>query len=141
MVLLYANASDLAAWSGAVVPSNVDQLLRSASLLVRRATVTAFYEVTPAGLPSDDDVAEAMRDATCAQAGHWAALGIDPAGGAAGAASAPVPQSSSIGGASVTYGSAAEAGSARMAAASNLCDEAAQLLVNAGLGGHPGAWG
>lgn len=140
-MLTYATVDDLTVWTGQVAPDNAVQLLRSASGLVRRSTVTAVYTVTPSGAPSNPDVADAFRDATCAQAAAWAAAGIDPVGGAAGVASERVPTSSSIGGASVTYGTTGDAAAARTAALTELCDEAAYLLAEAGMLGHPGVRG
>lgn len=142
-ILLFATAAQLTAWPGYTNPANVsvDALLRAASLRVAEATKTAFYDVDSLGAPTDADLIDAMRDATCAQAAALAANRIDPAGGVAGASGAV--QASSIGSASVQYAVASNAGSTRQALLTTLTDEAAMILRNAGLlGGAPGlAWG
>jgi len=98
--LVYATADDLTTFLGEAAPANADRLLKGASNLVRTATRAALYDVTSAGLPSDPDVAEAFRDAACAQAAEWIDKGVDPGAGTAPAA----PQSSGIGGATVNWG-------------------------------------
>lgn len=139
-MLLYATETDLIAWVAPDDhPANARRLLRSASLLVRRATMTAVYATASGGLPSDPDLVTAFRDATCAQAAAWVAQGIDPAGGAAGTSG--VPTSSSIGGGSVSYAVPPAALDARATAASQLCDEALAILTDAGLAGTTvGVW-
>lgn len=107
MPLVYATPEQLTTFLGAPAPANAAKLLRAASALVRSATRTAIYTVTATGIPSDPDVAEAFRDATCAQAEAWITLGIDPTAGPAGVGG--TPQSSSIGGASINYGPRAAA--------------------------------
>lgn len=100
MPLVYATADDLTEFLGTAAPDNADRLLKGASALVRRETRAALYDVTSTGLPSDPDIAEAFRDATCAQAAEWIDNGADPAAGT----SPGVPQSSGIGGATVNWG-------------------------------------
>lgn len=100
MPLVYATSDDLATFTGNPAPDNAARLLKGASALVRTATRAALYDVTSTGLPSDPDIAEAFRDATCAQAAEWIDKGVDPASGTA----PGVPQSSGIGGATVNWG-------------------------------------
>lgn len=140
-MLTYATVDDLTVWTGQIAPDNATQLLRSASGLVRRSTVTAIYTAAPSGAPSDPDVAEAFRDATCAQAAFWAVAGIDPAAGQVGAASERLVSASSIGGAAVTYGTAGDVAAAKTAALDELCNEAAFILAEAGMLGQPWATG
>lgn len=131
-VLIYATASDLATWTGQPAPDNAAVLLRSASMAVRAATRTAIYTTSPSGLPSDADVAEAFRDATCEQAGQLTANDIDPAAGAAGAGGGI--SASSIGSASVTYATPAnDAALRQQLAAGQLCASAVQILLDAGV--------
>lgn len=130
MPLLYATTADLTAWTGLPVPDNADRLLRAASMLVRGATRTAVYSTTPAGLPRDEDVAEAFRDATCAQAEAWAQQDIDPDNPTAGPR---VAQSKSIGSASVTYADAGQIVGSRADAARTLGPTALAILADAGL--------
>lgn len=73
-MLVYATSSDLAAWTGASAPSNATALLRSASILVAAAAGRdPFTEAAPSGA-----TAEALKDATTAQAAAWIAAGVDP---------------------------------------------------------------
>lgn len=130
MPLVYATPDDLTAWTGQPAPDNAVQLLRAASMLVRGATRTAVYQTTPAGLPRDADVAEAFRDATCAQAALWDTQGIDPDNPTAGPR---VAQSKSIGSASVTYADAGQIIGSRTDAARTLGSAAVTILTDAGL--------
>jgi hypothetical protein len=128
-VLIYATTADLATWTQQAAPANAVQLLRSASLLVREATASAYYQVDANKLPTDTDILEAFKDATCAQAAFWAANGIDP--------NAPLAQQGvlnqkAIGSARLGYDTAG-AGSlaawqAKVEAARELCDEARRCL-------------
>lgn len=103
-MLLHATPADLAAWTGQPAPTNATMLLREASIRVRTATLRDRYDTTPSGLPALDDLAEAMRDATCAQAAAWSAADIDPTGGAAAGGAAVVK--SELDGARVEYDAA-----------------------------------
>lgn len=134
-MITYATEADLTTWlgSGADVPNNAASLLRHASLLVGRAVRTARYRAdTATGLPVDEHLVDALRDATCAQAQFWAAADIDPVTGAAGAMDGQV-SSSSIGGATVQTATYASVVEARQAATGGLCDASRQLLAGAGL--------
>lgn len=134
-MLVYADVDDLEGWVQDDVPDNADLLIRSASLLVRRATAGDYYDVDVAGKPSDVDLLQAFNDAVCAQVASWVALGIDPAAGAGGAVTAAVASSSLLSG-SVTYNTSATTSTpivaARIAAATALCDESIQILQQAG---------
>lgn len=129
-ILVYATSGDLATWTGAAAPDNATTLLRTASLLVRKATRAAIYNVDSTGAPTDTDVIDAFRDATCAQAAAMDANDVDPLAGQAGASQEVA--STSIGSASVSFAN----GSADTSAAdllSDLCSEAAMILGEAGL--------
>lgn len=141
-MLVYATAEDLAADPWQLTPVNAAGLLRSASLLVRGATTATVYDVNETGLPTDATVLAAFKDATCAQATAWDALGIDPTAGAAGAAGAPIVAASSIGSAQVQYGVSLTLGDKRAEAAVTLCSDAVQILRDAGLlSGQPLVYG
>lgn len=131
-VLVYAEASDLVAWTGREAPDNADVLLRSASLLVRQATRSAVYAVDASGLPTDAGIAGAFTDATCAHAAALAGAGVDPlaAGTEAGVSS------TSIGSASVTTLGYLGAEAAKLKLATTLCAEAQAILDSAGLLGQ-----
>jgi len=134
--LVYATPDDLSTFTGQPAPDNAARLLRGASMLVRRATRAALYDTTSAGLPSDPDTAEAFKDATCAQAAEWARRGIDPATGVTPAK----PASSSIGGASINWGT--PGGLSDQDALEQLIPDALWYLDSAGLlSGQPIVWG
>lgn len=135
MALTYATPDDMASWTGNVAPVNATQLLRSASLLVRRFTETAFYTTDTTGQPTDAGILGAFKDATTAQAAFWASSNIDPA--AAGFVTAGVLRTKRIGSASLEYDTNAQgsvtAFNARRAAALELCTEAVEILQQAAL--------
>ena len=132
-MLVYANPDALEAWTGEPATDNAVQLIRRASTMVGVATRMARYCVTPAGLPADDDQADAMRDAVCAQVNAWHVAGEDPLGEEL---TAKVT-ASTIDGASVTLDVASEAAD-RQRIASTLCSDAWDILQLAGLlGGAP----
>lgn len=108
-----------------------DMKILLASAIVREATITAIYAVTPDGTPEDPDLAELFKAATVAQIAYWAALGIDPAKGSADAAVGGVASSKSIGSASISYDSGAVVaqGEARRAALSTPGPAAAAILA------------
>lgn len=129
-MLVYATPSELSTWMGIPAPDNATKLLRVASTRVAHATQADIYDIAPNGLPKDSDLAEALRDAACAQAERWAGLDVDPVAGAGGLAKQVV--SSSIDGASYsTNGAALDA--AKAEAAEGLCADALTILRNAGL--------
>jgi hypothetical protein len=97
---VYATDAELGAWCNPL-PDNADTLLRDASALVRKATRNDIYDVDAAGKPTDPDVIEAFRDATCKQVAIWAANDIDPNKGVSGIEQ--LPASSSIASGSVSY--------------------------------------
>lgn len=134
-VISYASAEDFTEWTQQPAPPNAAALLRSASMLVRGATITAIYGADSNGIPTDGAVLSAFRDATCAQAAAWVTAGIDPAGGGV-AASAPV-RSKKLGSKSVEYdtsvNSSVTAFQARKTATSSLTYEAWLILSQAGL--------
>lgn len=81
MTVVYASAQDYSTWVGdsGIMPTNISQLLRSASLLIAEETKAAYYDAdADTSLPTDPTILQAFNDATCAQAMVWAQLGIDP---------------------------------------------------------------
>lgn len=72
-MIVYANAADYGNWTQTALPDGIDQLLRSASLRVARACMRDPYNDSPTG-----EAVDALRDATCAQAAAWLALGVSP---------------------------------------------------------------
>lgn len=135
-MLVFAQPDDVVKWAGYEFDDDVklEPLIRRASSMVQRAVRAARFEVTPAGMPEDPDVMDALRGAVCEQVTVWAENDINPtvietsSGGVT---------SSSIGDASVSY-STVEAAAVKDQAANELCDAAQDILFNAGLiGGWP----
>lgn len=126
-MIIYATVDDLAAGNPpwvATPPGNAGQLLRSASLTVAYACYRSPYT----DAPSTADAA-VLKDATCAQAAAWVALGLNP--DAAGLDFAPVKKSSILG-ADVEHDTTGQA-QARVAAAESLTPLARAILTTAGL--------
>lgn len=119
----YAAPADYAAapWDGTATAGE----LQLASLVVDAALGGAVYVVDAAGLPTDPQVAEALRDATCAVL--KAAQAAAPPPGVL-----PGLKAAKIGG--VEYTLEAAAGSAASAGPEALPFTARQILLNAGLG-------
>lgn len=71
MARIYATKEQLEEYlSPDPAPSDAGRLLRSASRDVDEMLLTAVYPVDAAGLPTDPDDEEAIREATCLQAMH-----------------------------------------------------------------------
>ena len=135
-MLVYATSSDLAAWTSPTpAPSNAASLLRSASILIREATLTITYPVDANGAPTDPAMIRAFNDATCSQAAHWAGANIDPT--SYGIPQAGILREKAIGSARLGYDTAGASSvtitQAKMAAATSLCAEAVMILQQAGL--------
>lgn len=132
-MLVYATEEDLITYTGDVhTPDNVDRLIAAASALVRRATRTAHYSTTPAGAPSDADIADGFRDAVCAQIQWWSDNEIDPQTATARIGSGV--KSKSIGSASITY---EDTSAATAVAAVTLCQPAVDILDDLNLSTAP----
>ena len=134
-MLIFATDADVEKWMGEPLDGrSVDALLRRASSLVQRAVRSARFAVTPAGMPQDPDIEEALRDATCEQVTVWIENDVNPVEVAS--AAAPVA-ASSIGDASINYGDSSASNAAKDNAATELHPAALDILANAGLtGGH-----
>ncbi|QNE90258.1 hypothetical protein H0194_04575 [Corynebacterium incognita] len=140
-MLIFAQPADVEAWAGVPLDDEAQTvlLIRRASAWVQHAVRAARFAITPAGLPADDGVMDALREATCEQVVTWQENGINPWEIAT---TRPVVESSSIGDANVNYdtSSGASAAQAKDEAANRLCDAAWLILDNAGLiGGYPWA--
>ena len=116
-------------------PANAASLLRSASMLIRDATLTITYPVDANGAPTDPAMIRAFNDATCSQAAHWAGANIDPT--SYGIPQAGILREKAIGSARLGYDTAGASSvtitQAKMAAATSLCAEAVMILQQAGL--------
>ncbi|MGW8719680.1 hypothetical protein ACWGNR_10265 [Streptomyces althioticus] len=72
----YATTTDLANYLRAAPPVDAAHLLEGASrMLDARVLQYCRYDVTTDGLPSDEDVAEAISRAVCAQVAWWGEVG------------------------------------------------------------------
>jgi len=132
MVLVYAAQADFLAWTGlTTAPTNIAQLLRSASLAVREATELCFFNADTTGLPIDTPTLQAFNDATCSQAAFLNSEGIDPNAG--GVLVAGVLDAVAIGSGRVGFADAAQAALAKTDAMNGICPEARRILADAGL--------
>lgn len=134
-MLIYATADDLVPTWLDLAPTNVDAQLRIASGIVRRYTRAALYDVDAAGKPSDPEIVESFTMATCAQVAYWVNAEIDPTSAGAGKPE-PTIASKNMADRSVSYADPASSvtvAQARARAARELCDEARQVLSDAGL--------
>lgn len=131
-MLVYATDEDLTDWTSQPAPDNADVLLRSASLLVGEATITARYKTDSDGYPSVKTVRGAFRDAVCAQAAAWAAAGIDPTTAGLDKGQGPV-SAKSIGSASLSYAGAENTAASRVDAIYALVPDARRILAAEGL--------
>ncbi|SDR76559.1 hypothetical protein [Corynebacterium timonense] len=129
-MLLFATEDEFERYADMTAPDNVDRLLMLASSWVKEAVRRAQFDVSPAGLPTDPDVADALRDATCEQVLVWVQNGVEPGKHDT---RGPV-SSSSIGDASVSYETASVVES-RAVAATELCPTALTILEGADLVG------
>lgn len=144
MTLTYATVTDLED----VLPDITDvptltRRIEVASRWVRSATRAAIYDTTPTGLPEDEDLRDAMRDAVVEQIRVWHATGIDPDRGVVGSAEGVVARKS-LRTASIDYAVHADSAKDRAAVATQLAPTAYQILEDAGLTGGPvqtfGGW-
>lgn len=130
-MLVYATSSDLQTWTGTTPPANADQLLRTASMLVRKATMTAYYAVDGDGMPTDPAKRQAFEDATCCHAAAMAAAGIDPLAGGVVTKTTAAVVAKRIGTAHIEYAGAATAAAARAQLAVELAPDAYRILQQA----------
>ncbi|MCX5587545.1 hypothetical protein [Streptomyces erythrochromogenes] len=71
MARVYATAEQYETYTGAAAPADIDhRLLRASTFLDAQVFRMCRYDVTDAGLPSNELVAAAFADAVCAQA-QW----------------------------------------------------------------------
>lgn len=71
MAPVYATADDLAEYLGTDAPDNADRLLKRASRTVDTLLVGAVYDTDSQQQPTNDEVLDALREATVAQAAYW----------------------------------------------------------------------
>lgn len=132
-MLIFATHDDVVKWiDDPLTDRNIDSLLRRASSMVQRAVRSARFAVTPAGMPEDPDIEDALRDAVCEQVAVWLESDVNPVEVAS--AAAPVA-ASSIGDASISYGDSSASNAAKDAVSAELHPAAFDILANAGLTG------
>ncbi|GAB2646304.1 hypothetical protein GCM10027169_13110 [Gordonia jinhuaensis] len=129
-MLIHATADQLTTFMGEQpdLDVNVDAMLRKASIMVTSVTRRDWFPVQDNGMFADDDLREAMADATCAQVEHWLNADINPL---AGGAQSDIVASSGVDGGSVTFVAPTVADLA--AATDALCADSLRILRNAGL--------
>ncbi|WP_242882590.1 hypothetical protein [Actinomadura litoris] len=74
---VYATPDELTTWLDAPAPQGAVRLLRVASQIVDEILIGAVYDTDAFEAPTDPQVAERLREATCAQAAYLLALGDD----------------------------------------------------------------
>ncbi|MFE3052365.1 hypothetical protein [Nocardia sp. NPDC059239] len=139
-MLVYATPDDLMDGWLDEPPETAEalRLIRAASRLVRKATRCDLYHVDPSGLPTDPDIIEVMRDATCAHAAMWKRAGINPDAGTAGRQIAIKAQTAD--GGAVTYADGPSAAEIS-ASLSRLSTQALDILREAGMASaRPQTW-
>lgn len=121
---IYATPGDYAEWTGEpALEAEVAPMLRRASALVDNLIMTARYRTDAEGMPTEERVREALRDATCAVVAWWAETG--DASGASGQYA-----SVSLGSLSLERTPGTHPGDAQ---AGRVAPEAVQVLATAGL--------
>lgn len=135
MARVYATPDEYADWLGVDdPPTGSETALRRASMVVDQMLLGAVYDVDDDRLPTNADVVEALRDATCAQAEYARATGDASLVGAAGITQV------SIG--SLSYTKAATGTAATTTGGNGRWSPTAwEILQQAGLTGHvPWEW-
>lgn len=123
---VYATESDYLEFAeDDIAPDKIDSLLRRASGQVDSHIRLAVYATDEDGYPTDQAVADALRDATCAYVAYWDET--DDVTGAEAIAGPVKIGSVSLGGTSTGGASSRTAGDTRRS------DEAIIILRNAGL--------
>lgn len=84
MARVYATAVQYEDYTGKTAPSNVDALLRLSSRVVDALLVGTVYDTDADGMPTSEDVAQQLADATCAIARDSAVQGVLTGGASAG---------------------------------------------------------
>jgi hypothetical protein len=80
--MVYATATELAAYTGQPAPADAERLLDRASQDVDDALRTAVYSTDSAGMPTDPAIIAALSEATCAQVEYQQATSDDGTGAA-----------------------------------------------------------
>lgn len=127
-MIVHATPADLATqpWNLQLDEPAATALLRRAATIIRGLTLTAVYPTHPDGAPRDTKVAEALRDATCAQAVWFDETG-DTGSGATGRFNSMSLGSASLSGGGTGSGTNTSVDQGRYS------PEAVQILQNAGL--------
>lgn len=98
MARIYATEADYQTFTGDLSATSSPALLRAASARIETALRGVLWDTDDeTGLPADDDVAEAFKDAVCALVQYW-----DEIGDTTGSGATSQFQSATIGSASYT---------------------------------------
>lgn len=125
---VYATEAEYAEWLGvATAPDGAEAALRRASMVIDQMLLSSHYETDDNGLPTDTDVAAALRDATTAQA-EYARANRDSLGVGA-------VQATSVSIGSLSYTRASGTGGTATGGAAAWSPVAWQILQRAGLTG------
>lgn len=127
--MAYATTDDLERYLSPT-PPDADLLLTRASRLIDYLLTSAVYEVDDTGMPVDEQVAGALRDATCEQVAAWIMGGEDGTGAASEYASV------TIGSVSLARTSGGEGTGSRGGGAARPAPQTLLILQQAGLLGH-----
>lgn len=135
-IRIYATVEDLRQWLQIADTSpgdepderleDAEQVLRSASLIVDRVLRNSYYDTDDEGMPTDPDIRDALRDATCAQAERFIETG-DHSGVSA------AYSHLQLGGFSGTVRGAVTAGGRIAAEDTRVSPQVAEILAQAGL--------
>lgn len=127
---IYAVASDFANLAEEPFDGDdtkLDKRLRSASIEVEGLTRLSVYDVDEEGYPTDADISDAFKEATCAFVEYWEETD-DPTGAQSQAGPTRIG--------SVSFGGSGASGGAtntKSAASSRIAPKAVRILTNAGL--------
>ncbi|MGW6498551.1 hypothetical protein [Nonomuraea angiospora] len=125
----YATVADLVPKYVATEPADAELLLERATTVVDDAIMCAVYDVDDDGLPTDAQLVDALKRATCEQVAAWLDVGETGTGGAGQYSSV------SIGSVNLTRAQSGGAGGGG-SAATCLAPQAAKVLRLAGLLGQ-----
>jgi hypothetical protein len=127
----YATTGDLAGYLGAAPPAGARRLLVQATRRVDELLIAAVYRVDQDGMPTDPDVAAALRNATCAQAAWFEETGDEQGSGIA-------ERYSSVRIGNVQLAGPGEGSSSSSSSDGRFAPDAVRILRLAGLlNGHP----
>lgn len=141
-ILVYCTVDDIAEnVPGDVLPDDrkvIERMIKFASAIIRRHTVSAVYRVTKDGAPFEQSIKEAFQSATIAQVRAYLEAKLTMAVFSGGIGLEPTVAASSANGASVTFSDSGSDAAVKNLLHGGLCKEAWLYLADAGLlDNHP----